>query len=65
MIDKLWYDWQHRNPANANSFFGGSVQSLESLDAYNQYPNGAPPYLNVSTSDFILERFVLIFDFLP
>lgn len=49
MIDKLWYDWQHRNPANANSFFGGSVQPLESLDAYNQYPNGAPPYLSVST----------------
>ncbi|KAI0277803.1 hypothetical protein BGY98DRAFT_1176911 [Russula aff. rugulosa BPL654] len=50
MIDKLWYDWQHRNPANANSFFGGSVQSLESLDAYNQYPNGAPPYLNLNTT---------------
>ena len=49
MIDKLWYDWQHRNPANANSFFGGSVQSTESLDAYYQYPNGAPPYLSVST----------------
>ncbi|KAN0118256.1 Di-copper centre-containing protein [Russula decolorans] len=50
MIDKLWYDWQHRNPANANSYFGGSVQSLESLDAYNQYPNGAPPYLSLNTT---------------
>jgi len=49
MIDKLWYDWQHHDPANANSYFGGSVQSLESIDAYNQYPNGAPPYLSVST----------------
>jgi tyrosinase len=54
MIDKLWYDWQHRNPANANSFSGGSVQALESLDIYNLYPNGAPPYLNVSTSNFRL-----------
>jgi tyrosinase len=54
MIDKLWYDWQHRNPANANSYFGGSVQSLESTDAYNQYPNGAPPYLSVSASNFRL-----------
>ena len=49
MIDKIWYDWQHRNPVNANSFFGGSVQSIESLDAYNQYPNGVSPNLTVST----------------
>ena len=54
MIDRLWYDWQHRNPANADSFFGGSVQTYENVDAYNEYPNGAPPYLSVSTSDFRL-----------
>lgn len=48
MIDKLWYDWQHRNPRNARSFFGGSVQAVDSLALYEQYPNGAPPYLNVS-----------------
>lgn len=50
MIDKVWYDWQHRNPENAKSFFGGSVQALESLDSYNQYPNGGPPFLNLSST---------------
>ena len=48
MIDKLWYDWQHRNQRNAKSFFGGAVEALQSLESYDQYPNGAPPYLNVS-----------------
>jgi tyrosinase len=49
MIDKVWYDWQLRNPVNANSFFGGSVQALQSLATYNQYPNGDAPFLSVST----------------
>ena len=49
MIDKIWFDWQSLDPVNAGSFFGGSVQNIESLDAYRQYPNGAPPYLSVST----------------
>jgi tyrosinase len=52
MIDKMWFDWQLRNPTNAQSFFGGSVQALESLDRYTQYPNGAPPYLDVSVAIF-------------
>jgi hypothetical protein len=47
MVDKVWYDWQHRDPENAKSFFGGSVQALESVAEYNQYPNGGPPFLNV------------------
>jgi len=50
MIDKIWFDWQHRDPANANSYFGGSVQAIESLDTYSQYPNGGPPYLNLSST---------------
>ena len=49
MVDKIWYDWQHHHPLNGNSFFGGSMISLESLDAFERYPNGAPPYLSVST----------------
>jgi hypothetical protein len=49
MIDKIWHDWQCRDPVNANSYFGGSVEQLESLDAYYQYPNGGPPFLSVST----------------
>ena len=54
MVDKIWYDWQNRDPVNAKSFFGGSVQHVETLDAYNQYPNGGPPYLSVSTCQFRL-----------
>jgi len=50
MIDKLWYDWQHRNPANAMSYFGGSVEVLQNLSAYNQYPNGGPPYLGLNST---------------
>jgi tyrosinase len=49
MIDNVWYDWQCRDPVNVNSFFGGSAQHIESLIAYNQYPNGGPPYLRVRT----------------
>ena len=52
MIDKIWYDWQLRNPVNADSFFGGSVEALQSQATYNQYPNGGPPYLGVSTCHF-------------
>ena len=47
MVDKIWYDWQNRDPKNAKSFFGGSIQYLDSVASYNQYPNGAPPLLNV------------------
>ena len=52
MVDKIWYDWQNRDPVNAKSFFGGSVQHANSLDDYNEYPNGGPPYLSVSTCTF-------------
>ena len=52
MVDKVWYDWQHRNPENANSYFGGSVQAAQSIASYNQYPNGGPPYLSVSAFHF-------------
>jgi tyrosinase len=52
MIDKIWFDWQHRNAANTRSFFGGSVQALDSVDHYIQYPNGAPPFLDVSAGHF-------------
>jgi tyrosinase len=49
MIDKIWYDWQNRDPMNANSFYGGSVEYIYSLAAWDEYPNGGPPYLDVST----------------
>ena len=56
MIDKLWYEWQNRNPASATSFFGGSVEHLDNGTDYQKYPNGGPPYLNVSTNQFKLRN---------
>jgi len=53
MVDRIWYDWQRRHPSNGNSFFGGSVLTLEwaeSLEAFEQYPNGAPPYLSLNSN---------------
>ena len=52
MVDKIWYDWQNRDPVNTMSFFGGSVQHTDSRDNYNKYPNGGPPYLSVSACSF-------------
>ena len=40
MIDKIWYDWQHKNAANGNTFTGGSVQDASS-------PTGIAPMLTV------------------
>jgi len=48
MVDKVWYDWQNANPANGNSFAGGSVQAVDNVTIYEKYPTGAPPYLTVS-----------------
>ncbi len=56
MVDKIWYDWQNRDPVNAKSFFGGSVQIIDSLNDRNKYPNGGPPYLSVSTCQFRLKN---------
>jgi hypothetical protein len=56
MVDKVWYDWQNRDLVNAKSFSGGSVEHLASLDDYNQYPTGGPPYLNVSICQFRLRN---------
>ena len=49
MIDKIWYDWQNLDSVNANSFNGGTVEEIDALAAYNEFPNGGAPYLNVST----------------
>ncbi|KAI0262442.1 Di-copper centre-containing protein [Gloeopeniophorella convolvens] len=50
MVDKVWYDWQHRDPANARSFLGGTVQALENWTTYNQYPSGAPPFFDLNST---------------
>ena len=46
-IDKMWYDWQRRDPSNKNAFGGGSVSSQVDPSQFSTYPTGAPPLLNV------------------
>ena len=38
MVDKIWCDWQNRDSVNAESFSGGSVEHLASLNDYNHIP---------------------------
>ena len=49
-IDKIWYDWQRRDPRNQDAFAGGSV-SWQVGGSYPLYPTGAPPLLNVRGFD--------------
>lgn len=65
MVDKVWFDWQHKEPSNFWAFQGGSVQNITSLAAAVEYPNGMPPLLNVSSFDpisFLLETDVTQFN---
>ena len=49
MIDKIWNDWQHADPANLWSFGGGSVMVIGSNGFPEpDYPNGNLPFVNVS-----------------
>ena len=47
MIDRLWYTWQHADPANYWSFGGGSVSVSTNFLANRTFPTGIPPYMNV------------------
>ena len=47
MVDKVWYDWQHRNSSNEKAFGGGSVSVQVNATEASKYPTGAPPFLNV------------------
>ena len=47
MIDKIWYDWQHRDPSNKNAYGGGSVSEPLGSSEAATYPTGGPPFLNV------------------
>lgn len=50
MIDKIWYDWQHRDSCNKNAFGGGSVSfQVNTTQTYAEYPTGSPPWLNTSS----------------
>lgn len=48
MVDKVWADWQNKNPENFWAYKGGSVQNLTSLQALKDWPNGMAPELTVS-----------------
>ncbi|KAI0317721.1 Di-copper centre-containing protein [Amylostereum chailletii] len=50
MVDKVWYDWQHKSEKNFWAFEGGSVQSNANASIYSQYPNGAPPALDFNST---------------
>lgn len=52
MIDKIWYDWQNAHPANKNLFSGGSIEHMESTEAFDKYPAGGPPDLDVRVFAF-------------
>ena len=48
MIDKVWREWQNKNPMNKYAFAGGSVSAQVDADlSFAEYPNGGPPFLNV------------------
>jgi len=49
-IDKVWYDWQRRDPRNKNVFEGGSTGFLADPNlSPTEYPSGGPPWLNKSS----------------
>ena len=47
MVDKIWYDWQHTNPANFWSFGGGATAVVTNFVPDPAFVNGAPPFLKV------------------
>jgi len=50
MVDKVWYDWQRKNPANFWAYHGGSVEKIDDLPDYEKYPNGGPPFLSFDST---------------
>ncbi|KAF7350174.1 Di-copper centre-containing protein [Mycena venus] len=50
MVDKMWFDWQNKHPSNKKAFFGGSVQALDNATYYHEFPNGAGPFYNISST---------------
>ncbi|KAJ7594555.1 Di-copper centre-containing protein [Mycena floridula] len=45
MVDRIWYLWQRQDKRNALAFYGGSVQALDNVTHFDEYPTGAPPFL--------------------
>ncbi|KAJ7865547.1 Di-copper centre-containing protein [Mycena leptocephala] len=49
MVDKVWFDWQHKHPANARAFEGGSIQATQNVTILSMYPNGRAPPLHLNS----------------
>jgi len=49
MVDKIWYDWQHKHPVNFWSFLGGAGPNMGSAGVFLSFPSGAPPFLNLNS----------------
>lgn len=67
MVDKLWYDWQRKNPKNFWAYHGGSVSAFGNFTNYDKYPSGGPPYLHFNSllpSDGLLWHDKTIFDYM-
>ena len=58
MIDKMWSDWQNRNPDSASSFSGGSVAHNANQSDKAKYPTGGPPWLSVSPGPILIKGFI-------
>ncbi|KAJ7101352.1 Di-copper centre-containing protein [Mycena belliarum] len=48
MVDKIWFDWQNKHSANKMAFIGGSVEALENVTYYREFPNGAAPFFSIN-----------------
>jgi len=67
MVDKVWYDWQNKDPKNYWAYHGGSVPAFFNVTLYPEYPNGAPPFLYLNSTvpgDGLLWQDKTIFDFM-
>jgi len=49
MVDKVWFDWQHRDPSNKGAYAGGSVSGQVDPSLVSAYPTGAPPLLSLDS----------------
>jgi len=44
-VDKIWNDWQRRDPRNMLAYGGGSITASTIFATFIKYPTGGPPYL--------------------
>ncbi|KAJ7796656.1 Di-copper centre-containing protein [Mycena olivaceomarginata] len=50
MVPNIWFDWQHKHPANARAFQGGAVEALENVTIFNIFPTGQAPFLDLNST---------------